>query len=167
MLNSEENFAANLRARRDEIGMSQEELAREMTERGFGFHQATVYKIETGARRVRLAEADALADALGTNVGRLTWPPEQNRHAAAVEQSADRLLYAYNEIGAATRRLLAERDRLRRALARLRESDSDGAWGEWLAQSEAVLASEPETAVANARSACTEEHGNGKRQETP
>lgn len=61
----EQNFATNVREYREQLGLSQEELAQRMAERGFGFTQATVWKIEQGKRAVRIAEAVALMDALG------------------------------------------------------------------------------------------------------
>ena len=41
--------------------MSQAALAKEMTTRGFRWHQATVYKVENGDRQIQLGEARAVA----------------------------------------------------------------------------------------------------------
>ena len=41
----EQNFAINVREYREQSGLSQEDLAQRMAERGFGFTQATVWKI--------------------------------------------------------------------------------------------------------------------------
>ena len=62
--------------------MSQEDLARAMAARGFRWHQATVYKTETGTRRVRLAEASAVAAILGVPVGYLTGEGEHGPEVA-------------------------------------------------------------------------------------
>jgi transcriptional regulator with XRE-family HTH domain len=60
----DDRVGVNLRAYRDAAGLSQEELAQRMAERGFGFSQATVWKIESGNRPIKISEAVALADAL-------------------------------------------------------------------------------------------------------
>jgi hypothetical protein len=46
-------------------GVSQEELAQHMSERGFGFTQATTWKIERGQRPIKISEAVALGKVLG------------------------------------------------------------------------------------------------------
>lgn len=71
----EDHFAANLRTLRESREMSQDDLAATMSEQGFPFHQTTVYKIETGARRVQLTEALALARILGVPVEQMSEPP--------------------------------------------------------------------------------------------
>jgi transcriptional regulator with XRE-family HTH domain len=52
--------------------MTQEDLAARMSERGFPFHQATIYKIEGGTRKVSIAEATALASIVGLPLQLLT-----------------------------------------------------------------------------------------------
>jgi transcriptional regulator with XRE-family HTH domain len=65
-------FGANLREARTLRGMTQENLARAMQVKGFDFHQATVYKIESGKRSVSVGESFALAKALDTPIDELT-----------------------------------------------------------------------------------------------
>lgn len=60
----DETFAANLKQAREDARLSQEELARRMSLRGFRFHQSTVNKIETGERKVSIGEAAELATVL-------------------------------------------------------------------------------------------------------
>lgn len=48
-------------------GVSQEELAKRMREKGFDFTKMTVYNIERGRRQLRLSEARAMLDILGYN----------------------------------------------------------------------------------------------------
>ena len=54
-------FAENFRVARIAGGLSQQEVADQMTARGYEFHQSTVGKIERGKRRVSVGEAVALA----------------------------------------------------------------------------------------------------------
>jgi len=69
-------IGGNVRRLRDGADLTQEQLAGEMQARGFDFHQATVYKIETGRRSVSAAEVVALAQILSTSVDTLTAPEE-------------------------------------------------------------------------------------------
>lgn len=55
---------------------SQEQVAEEMQKRGFDFHQATVYKIETGKRKVTIGEALALAEIVRVPIEVLSEDPE-------------------------------------------------------------------------------------------
>jgi transcriptional regulator with XRE-family HTH domain len=98
------NLAANLRLRREAAGLSQEELAARMTERGFGFTQATIWKIEQGKRPVKLSEAVALGDALGM----LRWAslldhPDKGRHEANLEGGHRKAAAAYRALADAAR----------------------------------------------------------------
>jgi transcriptional regulator with XRE-family HTH domain len=68
-----ETLGANVRYLREHASVSQTELARRMAERGWPWHQATVYRVETGKQPVRFDEAVDLADLLGVTLDRLTW----------------------------------------------------------------------------------------------
>jgi transcriptional regulator with XRE-family HTH domain len=68
-----EILGANVRYLREHASISQVELARRMTERGWPWHQSTVYRVETGKQPVRFDEALDLADLLGVTLDRLTW----------------------------------------------------------------------------------------------
>jgi transcriptional regulator with XRE-family HTH domain len=61
---SEDTFASNLKRWRIAKGMTQEALNNAMVERGFDFHPTTIYRIETGRRRVLIGEGIALAAVL-------------------------------------------------------------------------------------------------------
>jgi transcriptional regulator with XRE-family HTH domain len=81
--NIDHNVATNLRAFRERSDVSQEELAQRMSERGFGFSQATIWKIESGQRPVKISEAVALSEALELRRWLdLTEEPEVSRHHA-------------------------------------------------------------------------------------
>lgn len=94
--NIDQNVATNLREFRERGGLSQEELAQRMSERGFGFSQATVWKIESGQRPVKISEAVALSDAL--ELPRwidLTTEPDVSRHHADLTVANRRTSQAY------------------------------------------------------------------------
>lgn len=99
----DEDFAANLRRRREAEGLSQDELAQRMTERGFGFSQATVWKIEQGKRPVKISEMVALADALGV----LRWhtlldDPRRADHESRLERGHRKAAAAHRALQEAT-----------------------------------------------------------------
>jgi transcriptional regulator with XRE-family HTH domain len=102
-------FGDNVRQNRERKGMSQGDLARKMTERGWPWHQSTVYKTEHGSRRTEAFELHDLAEILGVPMGHLFWPPAEVGEAAMVERSIVMLRRAREETAAATRTLLAAR----------------------------------------------------------
>jgi transcriptional regulator with XRE-family HTH domain len=96
----DQNIAANLRTYRDARSVSQEELAQRMAARGFGFTQATIWKIESGQRPVKASELAALADCFGefTSTTDLTRAPEAVRHDARLRRTHTRAGHAYAEL---------------------------------------------------------------------
>jgi transcriptional regulator with XRE-family HTH domain len=96
------NIAANLRIYREADNVSQEDLAQRMTDRGFGFSQATIWKIERGQRPVRASELVALADSLQIlSAISLTYQPGTARHHAQLRQAHQRAHDAYATLKAA------------------------------------------------------------------
>jgi transcriptional regulator with XRE-family HTH domain len=96
------NIAANVRAYREAAGMSQEELAQQMADRGFPFTQATVWKVERGQRPVRAGELIALGDIFGRIlVTNLTNPPDATRHTIQLERTSRNASAAYSALKAA------------------------------------------------------------------
>lgn len=96
------HVATNLRALRERGGLSQDEIARRVSERGFGFTQATVWKIESGQRRVGVGEAVALSEALELPRWQdLTEEPETSRHHAELTQANRRALQTHSALKAA------------------------------------------------------------------
>jgi transcriptional regulator with XRE-family HTH domain len=95
----DQHIAANVRTYREAGNLSQEELAQRMTDRGFGFTQATIWKIESGQRPVKASELVALADALGERTPTLlTLEPEIANHQAGVERAHYKAGAAYHEL---------------------------------------------------------------------
>lgn len=63
------NFAGRMVELRAALGMSQSELARRMVERGYeSYSQTSVSRTEKGDRPIRLGEARALAEILGSDI---------------------------------------------------------------------------------------------------
>ncbi|MDQ1536137.1 MAG: hypothetical protein QOE58_530 [Actinomycetota bacterium] len=151
----ERNFAANLRVHREGAGVSQEELADRMTARGFGFSQATVWKIEQGKRPVRISEAEALADAIGgLSVQTLLAKPEASRIHANVRASMGRAYDAYEQIKAATQAYLEAQLNLVIAAREARDAGLTAQFGvsDW-------LSTPPERAVIETRVERDDEEG--------
>jgi transcriptional regulator with XRE-family HTH domain len=100
----DQNIAASVRAYRETAGVSQDELAQRMSERGFGFSQATVWKIESGQRPVKASELVALADSLGglrLSPMSLTHEPGIAQHRAQLQQANRGAHDAYQTLKAA------------------------------------------------------------------
>lgn len=62
------HFGEQVRSERVRRGMKQADLAQRMTDFGFEFSQQTVWKVETGRRRITIGEAAGLASALETTI---------------------------------------------------------------------------------------------------
>jgi transcriptional regulator with XRE-family HTH domain len=67
-------FGGSLKQWRELRDLTQEAVTAKMVERGFDFHQSTLYKIESGKRRVLLGEGMALAEILDVPLSKLTEP---------------------------------------------------------------------------------------------
>lgn len=73
----EANFIRRMAELRAKADMSQSELARRMTERGFDtYSQTTVSRTEKGERPIRLGEARVLAEILGSSVAMMVQDTE-------------------------------------------------------------------------------------------
>ena len=95
----DQNIAANLRTYREAGGISQEELAQRMADLGFGFSQATIWKIERAQRPVRASELIALADSLGIMTATsLTRQPDAARHQVELDQANRKAQHAYQTL---------------------------------------------------------------------
>ncbi|SKZ42085.1 MULTISPECIES: helix-turn-helix domain-containing protein [Gordonia] len=83
----ESTFAANLKAVREQQRISQEQLAERMSRAGYSWHQATVYKVESGSREVKLGEAEALSKILGVSVNVLMQESAVATEVAAIVEA--------------------------------------------------------------------------------
>ena len=95
----DQNIAANLRTYREAGNISQDELAQRMADLGFGFSQATIWKIESGQRPVRASELVALADSLEVMlITRLTDKPDATRHQVQLDHANRKAHRAYETL---------------------------------------------------------------------
>lgn len=74
---SDSVIGSRLKPIREAAGFTQDFLADQMQKRGFDFTQSTVYKIETGKRKVTVAEAMALSEILESDIYALTATGEE------------------------------------------------------------------------------------------
>ena len=100
-------FGENIRKNRERKKMSQGDLAREMTAKGWPWHQSTVYKVEHGNRRTEAFELHDLAAILGVPMGDLFWPPAEVNEAGMVDRAIGMLRREWNEAALAVQRLLS------------------------------------------------------------
>jgi hypothetical protein len=94
-----------------------------MTERGWPWHQSTVYRVETGKQPVRFDEALDLADLLGVTLDRLTWEIGQAAREEQVTRNISSVREAMQEAAVAVARLRYER--LTAGIAARGTADSD------------------------------------------
>jgi transcriptional regulator with XRE-family HTH domain len=118
-----EILGANVRYLRERASISQVELARRMADRGWSWHQATVYRVETGKQPVRFDEALDLADLLGVTLDRLTWEIGQAAEEEQVTRTISSVREAMQEAAVAVTRLRYER--LTAGVAARATADSD------------------------------------------
>lgn len=109
--------AANIRAYREQLGMSQADVAQKMAALGWKYYPQTVHRIESGQRKVTVGEAQALAQLFNTTVEGLTWPDLAKNAAAWFTMFADRADDAFTKIVVQVRELLFAREYLTQGLA--------------------------------------------------
>lgn len=64
-----------MRRAREELGWTQAELAKRMSDVGVSLHASAIAKIEAATRSIRINEAAAIADILGCPLDQLVEPP--------------------------------------------------------------------------------------------
>jgi transcriptional regulator with XRE-family HTH domain len=115
-------FGENVRAHRERKGMSQADVARLMTERGWGWYQSTVYKTEQGRRRADAFEARDLALVFSVPLDRLFWPAPEESAVALAEDAVQRLVNAWHKAAESTEHLIRRERTAASAVATARES---------------------------------------------
>ena len=79
-----QRVAANIRRFRKAAGMSQAQLAHELTALGYSWVQQTVVRVENGSQPLKLEEAAAVGKVLGVDVSVLSQSAENEEIAAAI-----------------------------------------------------------------------------------
>jgi transcriptional regulator with XRE-family HTH domain len=132
---TDRNVAANLRHFREQAGLSQDELAQRMNERGFEFTQTTIGKIESGQRPVKISEIVALGDTLG--LFRWTYlmtEPRVGLQIAEMQAASSRAHQAYGVLKMAAGRYIEEQVDVLLSVRRAQVSglEIDEMWTAWL-----------------------------------
>lgn len=122
-------FARSMRSRREEIGLTQGQLAERLRSEGFGhLSQVAISRIEQLKRAARLGEARAIARVLGVPLGIMDSPsdpmiavlrPVLGRPGRAV-QELDVLRDAAEAVGATWGEMESDRDLARRIVEGMR-----------------------------------------------
>jgi transcriptional regulator with XRE-family HTH domain len=114
-------LGGNVKKYRLARGMSQADLAADLQERGFPFHQQAILKVENGTRPLKVEEVSAIADVFGIGAAVLLQSGDE-----AAQQTRARMLQHVTrlelEIGELDRQLLSKTrnlDAAKQALAKL------------------------------------------------
>lgn len=110
MATADERIGGNLRGFREGAGMSQDELARRMTEAGHPWQQSTVARAEAGTQPLRGRELETLAAMFRVPVDRFFWLVGEAAEQALAERAITGLRVAAMEAATAVVRLHAARD---------------------------------------------------------
>lgn len=101
-------FGDAVRRHRERQDMSQDDLARQMSARGWPWHQSTVYKIEQGQRKTQAIEVHDLAEILGVSMDRLFRPGPEEAAVAFVDRASWLLTKSWRGAADAIEQLLRD-----------------------------------------------------------
>lgn len=106
LFEEEHNFIENMKALRENRGWSQTELARIMARKGWdNYTQMTISRTEKHERPLRLSEAVAICEVLGTDMRHMTAPPSQLTVVQHLELSLKSLENSKDRLGALLARI--------------------------------------------------------------
>src|SRR5690348_5727469 len=106
----DERISANVRSLREQRGISQAEIVRQMRDRGHSWHQSTVTRVEQGTQQLKAAELFDLAEILGTSVDRFRWTQPEVSATEYVDSAGTRVVLSAEEVARAVERLLGDID---------------------------------------------------------
>jgi transcriptional regulator with XRE-family HTH domain len=118
-------FRQRVKAERDRRGWTQTQLAEKLSANGIRVQWSAIAKLESGARRVRLDEAAAIADTFGTSLETLMG--RRPRPVADLRYQIDTLLDAVRAAAWHVPLLAAT---ARERATELADADSEGIWTE-------------------------------------
>lgn len=129
----EARFVESMKRIREELGWSQGELARRMSDAGWtAFHQTTISRIEKGERPVRLGEARGIASALGALVGQMILPSETSKALRDLELSCKTISQAGRRLQDAVQEYMGEQSVLKHSLRQARDAQTAKESDEWV-----------------------------------
>jgi transcriptional regulator with XRE-family HTH domain len=139
---SDERFIANLRAAREEAGLSHQDVAVKMQELGFdSFFRQTVQRIESGRRGVSVGEGIALAECVGSPFLNLALRSADARYeAAGLALTTRNFRESAKQLKAATLQHDRNRQRLEYAVKGARSADFADELAREIAFAERLLA---------------------------
>ena len=105
---ADETIGVNVKLLREQAGLSQSELAAEMTKRGIPWYQQTVGRVEGGKQQVRAAELAVLAKILRTSMERFMWTGPEANATEYVYGAGGRLKRQYEMVAEAVKMLLID-----------------------------------------------------------
>ncbi|MDN4595912.1 helix-turn-helix transcriptional regulator [Leifsonia virtsii] len=86
----EATFIARMKMRREQLGLTQTDLAKQLKALNLPFHQQTIQRIEAGDRPLRLDEAFTIAGLLGVDLTTMVYP-SRDENAGYAELVVDAL----------------------------------------------------------------------------
>lgn len=127
----DERISANVRALREQKGLSQAELAKLMSERRHPWHQSTVTRVEQGTQQLKAAELVDLAAIFNASVDRFTWTQPEVSAAEYIYSAGTRAVRSAEDVANAVRRLLADIAAANRTLAMTKDTPYPRAQDAW------------------------------------
>lgn len=148
-----EQLGRNARNRRLELGRSQEDVAEAMQARGYRWHQATVYKVESATRALVVTEAAGLAAELGISLDELLLEGGgEAQYIAEMRVCAAHIQQTHDQVWESSQQMLGWSGQLRSMIANVgAEGAASAAVHAAAASVRDVAALEPEGAVVKAR----------------
>lgn len=161
---ADEWFGRNIKAVREEKGMSQTAVARLMRERGFtSFEQQTLSKVEAGGkgkgRGITIGEALALSQIVGVTIEALAGPPRITRLRADLRRATLDVREGRQHAYVMQQKAEAAIAGLSSLVAEARSSDIAASIADELADAEAALKEEGRGIWASGRASQTETRG--------
>lgn len=167
----EANFIDAVKRIREELGWSQGELAKRMSDSGWdGFHQTTISRIEKGERPVRLGEARGLAKVLGAWTGQMILPPEEGKTLRDLELAVMNTEQTLRNIRSSASELIAHQFILKIELDKAQGLSLGPSADDWVTERYTNVLEAAKRALSKTPSDCiaeAEEDYYGIDQETP
>lgn len=120
-----QRIGENLRRLRAQKDMSQADLAKEMTARGWPWHQQTVAQTESGKRPIRADELEVVSRIFGTMVDTLLWEGAEFNESRFVYQAGAKVKLSWEALADAVCELMRARGHAGRVISQHRRSKYD------------------------------------------